>query len=229
MAGPLDWRTRCLASPYRIEIVMLTRLPPLEQLAPAPGGFPHQLIGATTGYSPTAAAVLFALYAAGRLVLLFLFGKRAERASASLSSRVVRGRRRSGRVTYPDRITGLRPDRDTVASPMHSAAGRVTARDGLHGRVWDRRSIVETASPHSLDTVVNGWRRAQTRGRERVCPRSRRRGPPCLLGPSAEGCIAVRCLSEPRTDVRISARSRTTSSRHRHSRSALSYLEFVTD
>lgn len=56
---------------------MLTRLPPLEQLAPAPGGLLHHLIGATTGFSPTAAALLFTLYAGGRLVLLFLFGKHA--------------------------------------------------------------------------------------------------------------------------------------------------------
>jgi hypothetical protein len=43
-----------------------------------------------------------------------------------------------------------------LANAQRSAAGWVTTRDRLHGRVVDRRSVVEMAPPHSLDTVVNG-------------------------------------------------------------------------
>ena len=46
--------------------------------------------------------------------------------------------------------------RSRLANAQRSAAGWVTARDRLHGRVVDRRPIVEMAPPHSLDTVVNG-------------------------------------------------------------------------
>ncbi len=52
------------------------RLLPLEQLAPVPGGVLHHIFGATTGFSPTVAAVLYAVYASFRLVSLFLFGNK---------------------------------------------------------------------------------------------------------------------------------------------------------
>jgi len=42
------------------------------------------------------------------------------------------------------------------ANAQRSTAGWVTARDGLHGRVVDRRWVVEMAPPSMLDPVVDG-------------------------------------------------------------------------
>jgi hypothetical protein len=53
---------------------MQNRLPPLELLAPTPGGLVDHVIGAT-GFSPMVAAMLYAAYASGRLVSLLLFGR----------------------------------------------------------------------------------------------------------------------------------------------------------
>jgi len=42
------------------------------------------------------------------------------------------------------------------ANAQRSAAGWVRARDRLHGRVVERRPVVEMAPPSMLDSVVNG-------------------------------------------------------------------------
>jgi len=57
---------------------------------------------------------------------------------------------------------------------QRSAAGWVTARDRLHGRVVDRRWVVEMAPPYILDSVVNGRATDPDPRRQRACSRSAR-------------------------------------------------------
>jgi hypothetical protein len=74
-----------------------------------------------------------------------------------------------------------------LANAQRSDAGWVTARDRLHGRVVDRRPVVEMAPPYILDSAVNGRATDPDPRRQRACPRSpadvpaldqRRSGPP---------------------------------------------------
>jgi len=57
---------------------------------------------------------------------------------------------------------------------QRSDAGWVTARDKLHGRVVDRRRVVEMSPPYILDSVVNGRATDPDPRRQRACSRSSR-------------------------------------------------------
>src|SRR5438128_4973381 len=82
------------------------------------------------------------------------------RKAKSQSATTVDHRLRPRRYTRAARLAHrgiVQPGRARdLANAQRSAAGWVTARDRLHGRVVDRRSVVEMAPAHSLDTVVNG-------------------------------------------------------------------------
>ena len=67
------------------------------------------------------------------------------------------------------------------ANAQRSAAGWVRARDRLHGRVVDRRPVVEMAPPYMLDTVVNGRAPDPAPRRQRACPRSPPEGAPARV------------------------------------------------
>jgi hypothetical protein len=68
-----------------------------------------------------------------------------------------------------DGLTSWSPER---ANAPRSAVGWVTARDRLHGRVVDRRRVVEMAPPSMLDSVVNGRATDPDPRRQRACSRS---------------------------------------------------------
>jgi hypothetical protein len=71
--------------------------------------------------------------------------------------------------------------RDDV-NAQRSGAGWVTPRDKLHGRVVDRRPVVEMAPPYMLDAVVNGRAADPAPRRQRACSCS-----PAALARAAAG------------------------------------------